>query len=389
MNLACRVVLVAVLAAPAFAQDGGAPATAAEQKPDAVEALRGAWAELQAAEGAVRDASKEKKRDAIAARDKASEAFLAALAAADWNALDVDADKALLAEGLPNLAEASLRKGDAKDCLRICAAMVAKYPDLAAATGRQIARAHVAAGDVEKAIAPLRGAVDQGDGETKADAAVYLGDVLAARGDLAGAAAAWKTVLDAVPADAKTRLGQARSSADLRTKLVGKPAPEIAAKTWIDGEPTALSAMKGKVVLVDFWATWCPPCRDVMPGLNALHEARKADGLVVLGVTRHYKRGFLPNPGTKDPLRDGVPVKDIAEADYRDHLKAFKTNVGITYPFVVTDGDAEAKAYHVSGIPTMAVVDRDGTIVFVKVGSGDETLLKTAVDRLLAPPPTK
>jgi hypothetical protein len=77
-------------------------------------------------------------------------------------------------------------------------------------------------------------------------------------------------------------------------------------------------------------------------------------------------------------------VKDLKPEAYMDHLKQFKSNLGIGYPFVVTGEDgAESKAYHVSGIPTLAVIDRAGNVAFLQVGSGGETLLHLAVDRLL------
>jgi hypothetical protein len=119
-----------------------------------------------------------------------------------------------------------------------------------------------------------------------------------------------------------------------------------------------------------------------MPSLDALHRELGPKGLVVLGVTRFYARGFLPTAGTKDPLRDGQPVDGITEAGFLDHVKQFKSNVGLAYPFAIAT-EAEFKAYGVTGIPTLVVVGRDGKVAFVKVGGGDETLLRIAVERQL------
>jgi hypothetical protein len=93
-----------------------------------------------------------------------------------------------------------------------------------------------------------------------------------------------------------------------------------------------------------------------------------------------YSNGFMPKAGTKDHsdgegLEPDRPVPGPPEAvqdEPCDHV-----------PFV-TATDADFKAYKVSGIPTMAVIDRQGKVAFVKVGGGDETMLKIVVDRLLA-----
>src|SRR6266446_3903828 len=73
-----------------------------------------------------------------------------------------------------------------------------------------------------------------------------------------------------------------------RLKLVGQPAPEIAVKEWISGEPTTLAALRGQVVLLEFWATWCKPCEQMFPKLNHLDKAYRARGLNVIALTRHY-----------------------------------------------------------------------------------------------------
>ena len=398
MLLAVRpAVLVAAIAAAsfvcprAFADEGAGekPAAPAQAADPALQPIRDSFAAMMDAAKAGQEAGNDqaKRKAAGDAMRKAREEFTKLFAGSDWNSFDPVADMQLLQNGLSVSGFNALNSGDSKTAVRAFEMYVAKFPDNAAVYHQYLSMAHIAAGDLEKGRADLDTAVAKGDDKTRPGAQVQLGDLLAAQGDMAGAQKLWQAVIDGVPADVDPRRdprGGARSDAEMRTSLIGKPAPEIDSKTWLDGEAKALSAMKGSVVIVDFWATWCPPCRAVMPGLDKLAQEKKKDGLVVLGVTRLFGNGFLPNAGTKDPLRDGEQVKSIKPEEYEDHLRKFKANVGITYPFVVAT-EAEPKAYHVTGIPTMAVIDREGKVAFLKVGSGDETLLRLVVDRLLAP----
>jgi peroxiredoxin len=109
----------------------------------------------------------------------------------------------------------------------------------------------------------------------------------------------------------------------------------------LDGSTHTLADYGGKVVVLNFWATWCIPCRAEIPDLE--HEARvhKADQLVILGMD------------WKEPV---TAVKD------------FTTELGTTYPMLL-DGDGRVyDAYHVSALPTTFVVDRKGHIKKMRLG---------------------
>ena len=112
---------------------------------------------------------------------------------------------------------------------------------------------------------------------------------------------------------------------------IGQPAPELAFQEIGTGAPRKLSELQGKVVLVNFWATWCPPCRKEMPDLDRL-QTRYADrGLVVVTVSNE-ERDLLEKFAAEHPLRT---------------LNAWSTDLGW---------------YDVPGRPVTFVIDRDGTV---------------------------
>ncbi|MCC6414420.1 MAG: TlpA family protein disulfide reductase [Opitutaceae bacterium] len=121
-----------------------------------------------------------------------------------------------------------------------------------------------------------------------------------------------------------------------------QPAPDWTLPD-LDGRPVNSAQFAGKVVVVDFWATWCPPCREEIPGYIALQEKYGKDGLVIIGVS----------------LDRGGPAK------VRDFAKKF----GINYPLVMGDSEAIAGFGDISAIPTTFLIDREGNIRDRKVGA--------------------
>ena len=149
--------------------------------------------------------------------------------------------------------------------------------------------------------------------------------------------------------------------------------PEIKAAEWIEQQPVRLADLKGKVVLLDFWATWCGPCRYTIPKLNAMHRKYKGSGLVVIGLTE---------------FEGGAEGREMTRAEESQYLRRYKRRQGIDYGFAVEDGKETARSYGVVSIPTTVLIDRKGRVRFLTIGASDTELdaLASMVKKLLDEP---
>ena len=154
------------------------------------------------------------------------------------------------------------------------------------------------------------------------------------------------------PKAAASASAPAAASAAMAPKAMAMAAlPKLgAAPAWtlpdLAGKPVNFEQFKGQVVVVDFWATWCPPCRAEIPGYTELQAKYGKDGFVIIGIS----------------LDQAGP----------DVVKAFGEKYKINYPLVMGDDRVVAAFGGVEGIPTTFLIDRNGQIRDRKVGAEEK-----------------
>ena len=137
------------------------------------------------------------------------------------------------------------------------------------------------------------------------------------------------------------------------------PAPTFAVAT-LAGDSLSSDALRGKVVLLNFWATWCPPCRVEMPGFQAVYDRKRDDGFVVLGIS--------------------------TDATGKESVARFLAERDITYPVAMATRAIVRDFGGSSVLPTSFLIDREGRIRHEVRGIFASVALEQAVNRLLAEP---
>ena len=149
--------------------------------------------------------------------------------------------------------------------------------------------------------------------------------------------------------------------------LIPSPRPGFLAPDFtldlLGGGQVTLSDLRGEVVMINLWASWCPPCRAEMPAIESVYEDNKALGLQVLAVDMTYQ-------------------------DNESAAASFVQQYGLTFPILMDRTGTMANRYQMRALPTTFFVDRQGVIADVVVGGPmNEALIRTKVEALLAEAP--
>lgn len=136
---------------------------------------------------------------------------------------------------------------------------------------------------------------------------------------------------------------------------VNFPSPDVQL-TDLDGKPVALSDFRGQVILYNAWATWCPPCKQEMPTLQAYYETHKEQGFVIVAI------------------EDGQPIEEV---------RAFVDEYRLTFPVWPDPENQATKTFRTNSLPTSFVIDRDGVVRLTWTGAISRAMLEEYITPLL------
>lgn len=161
-----------------------------------------------------------------------------------------------------------------------------------------------------------------------------------------------------IPAKPGTAQGQAEGGEEFAPKMRGKKAPAFVL-TNLEGKKVSLADYKGRPVLVNFWATWCGPCKVEMPWFEEFRKQYAAQGFEILGLT------------------------DDADAG-KDVISKTAQKAGVTYPILLTDGKVQDAYGGLDVLPMSFYIDRNGVVVEQTAGLGPKELIEANIKKTIA-----
>lgn len=250
-------------------------------------------------------------------------------------------------------------------------------PQVRVASGLDLAAGLQRAGKLSEAATELERAMDTARatpyeiefqtrirlGMTLSDVYLSLDQIQKARDMLADEVAFAKKISEIMQATGTPVQRRAATSGYLQIRdrttqlaLIGEIAPDISVKTWIKGGPVALEDLRGRVALLEFWATWCKPCQEMFPKLKQLHEQTAERGLEIIALTRHY----LAYGGTEEAMQEELQL-----------MTGTVTEHGVSFPVGVAEDERLQAIYGANGLPTAVLIDRQGMVRYAGPGGED------------------
>jgi thiol-disulfide isomerase/thioredoxin len=151
-------------------------------------------------------------------------------------------------------------------------------------------------------------------------------------------------------------------------RLIEREVPAISVAEWVNGRPATLADLRGRIVLLEFWATWCQPCREMFPKLKSIHKKFTARGLEIIALTRFY----MSHPGATDSRAQELEIIRRAVAEH-----------GLEFRVGVMEDERAQEIYGANGLPTLFIIDRQGRARWAGYVSEDaefEILLERYLD---------